>query len=270
MIAGRSDAPSGCAISQVNFQNQETNNNIIFRIPIPTFGDGFVENTPEPVLESNATAEKALAVTLGITGINFGVFNTSGNDQTITRFGWKAQNKSLLMFAGEASNVELGVTNELFQTERTYGNFPDCTNVNTLPEDVTQSLTSTQIANIEGTPTGADEPGVTSTIASNIENDAIFMRLNGAPSICNFNSGTNASGFAKCVKVDSTVLDGAAIFGTTILGRPATPGLPNIGCVLCHSDTLTTGRRARPASTTRPFIRSPISRCTRWADLPTA
>jgi hypothetical protein len=34
----------------------------------------------------------------------------------VTRFGWKIQNKSLLMFAGEAYNVELGVTNFLFNT----------------------------------------------------------------------------------------------------------------------------------------------------------
>jgi CxxC motif-containing protein (DUF1111 family) len=32
--------------------------------------------------------------------------------------GWKAQNKSLLIFSGEAYNVEMGVSNELFQTER--------------------------------------------------------------------------------------------------------------------------------------------------------
>ena len=44
--------------------------------------------------------------------------NRNGNDGTITRFGWKAQNKSLLLFAGEAYNVEIGVTNELFGTER--------------------------------------------------------------------------------------------------------------------------------------------------------
>ena len=44
--------------------------------------------------------------------------NRNGNDGTITRFGWKAQNKSLLMFSGEAYNVEMGITNELFQTER--------------------------------------------------------------------------------------------------------------------------------------------------------
>ena len=51
---------------------------------------------------------------LGITGHP----NYSGNDGTITRFGWKAQNKSLEIFAGEAYNVEMGVTNELFPNER--------------------------------------------------------------------------------------------------------------------------------------------------------
>ena len=62
------------------------------------------------------------------------MFNTSGNDGTITRFGWKAQNKSLLIFAGEAYNVEQGVTNELFDNPR--GNDPACL-FNNDPEDAT-------------------------------------------------------------------------------------------------------------------------------------
>jgi hypothetical protein len=33
-------------------------------------------------------------------------------------WGPKAQNKSLLVFAGEAYNVEMGISNELFETER--------------------------------------------------------------------------------------------------------------------------------------------------------
>jgi CxxC motif-containing protein (DUF1111 family) len=47
-----------------------------------------------------------------------GETNNNGNDGTIARFGWKAQNKSLLIFAGEAYNVEMGISNELFETER--------------------------------------------------------------------------------------------------------------------------------------------------------
>jgi CxxC motif-containing protein (DUF1111 family) len=63
-----------------------------------------------------------------------GHVNTNGNDGTITRFGWKAQNKSLLTFAGEAYNVEMGVTNESFPTERK-GN-PNCSK-NPTPESET-------------------------------------------------------------------------------------------------------------------------------------
>ena len=44
--------------------------------------------------------------------------NKNGNDGTIGRFGRKAQNKSLLIFSGEAYNVEMGITNGAFPTER--------------------------------------------------------------------------------------------------------------------------------------------------------
>jgi CxxC motif-containing protein (DUF1111 family) len=47
-----------------------------------------------------------------------GTFNHNGNDGTISRFGWKAQNKSLHIFTGEAYNVEMGITNLLFGQER--------------------------------------------------------------------------------------------------------------------------------------------------------
>jgi CxxC motif-containing protein (DUF1111 family) len=59
---------------------------------------------------------------MGVTGhpntVMGGTVNRSANDGTITRFGWKAQNKSLLMFAGEAYNVEMGISNDLFPQER--------------------------------------------------------------------------------------------------------------------------------------------------------
>jgi hypothetical protein len=47
---------------------------------------------------------------LGISG----TFNHNGNDGTIARFGWKAQNKSLDLFSGEPYNVEMGISNETF------------------------------------------------------------------------------------------------------------------------------------------------------------
>jgi CxxC motif-containing protein (DUF1111 family) len=89
--------------------------NVIFRIPTPTFGAGLIESIPDTTIRNNLASDPGgLKANLGIKGH----VNTNGNDGTVTRFGWKAQNKSLLIFAGEAYNVEMGITNENFPTER--------------------------------------------------------------------------------------------------------------------------------------------------------
>ena len=112
-IRGRNDAP-GCTIAQPNFAAQVASGDIIFRIATPTFGLGLIENTPDLTLQANLNANAAAKAARGVSGR----FNTSGNDGTITKFGWKAQNKSLMIFAGEAYNVEQGVSNEAFPNER--------------------------------------------------------------------------------------------------------------------------------------------------------
>jgi len=129
-IAGRTDA-AGCTMPQPNFEQMEQLHNLIFRIPTPVFGAGLIENIPDATILANMNANAGLKQRLGISGHP----NTSGNDGTITRFGWKAQNKSLTIFAGEAYNVEIGVTNEGFPNER--GNPPSGCLYNTLPEDST-------------------------------------------------------------------------------------------------------------------------------------
>jgi CxxC motif-containing protein (DUF1111 family) len=124
-ISGRPDRPAGCSISQPDFSNSS---NIIFRIPTPVFGGGLIEAITDTTIKNNLAADPTgLKRRLGITGH----VNTSGNDGTVTRFGWKAQNKSLLIFAGEAYNVEMGVTNESFPNEREES--PNCA-TNPLPE----------------------------------------------------------------------------------------------------------------------------------------
>ncbi|HXX21100.1 MAG TPA: di-heme oxidoredictase family protein [Candidatus Acidoferrum sp.] len=129
-IAGRSDAPN-CHLAQPNFDQMLQLNNVIFRIPTPLFGAGLIENIPDGTILANMASNAPLKRSLGISGHP----NTSGNDGTITRFGWKAQNKSLEIFAGEAYNVEIGVTNELFPNER--GNPPSSCLFNPTPEDST-------------------------------------------------------------------------------------------------------------------------------------
>src|SRR6202045_3718851 len=114
-IAGRADKPIGCAIQQPDFAAQQANHNVIFRIPTPTFGAGLIEAISDTTIRNNLASDPG-GVKAG-NGIK-GHVNTNGNDGTVTRFGWKAQNKSLLIFSGEAYNVEMGISNKLFQTER--------------------------------------------------------------------------------------------------------------------------------------------------------
>ena len=110
-ITGRPDAGS-CSLMQPSFSAARAANNIIFRIPTPTFGSGLIENLDDSTLLSNLA--RNLNNRLGISG----TFNHNGNDGTISRFGWKAQNKSLHVFSGEAYNVEMGISNLLFTQER--------------------------------------------------------------------------------------------------------------------------------------------------------
>jgi CxxC motif-containing protein (DUF1111 family) len=157
-IAGRSDA-KGCVLAQPDFNKELGRHNVIFRIPTPTFGLGLVELTPDSTLQANLAATQAQRAAMGIGGR----FNTSGNDGTITRFGWKAQNKSLLMFAAEAYNVEQGVSNEIFPNERSA--VAGCV-FNGGPEDSTDS---------------AADGGAGGEASSDITGFAMFMRLSMPP-----------------------------------------------------------------------------------------
>ena len=159
VITGRSDAGS-CNIAQPDFEEAINQNNIIFRIPTPLFGAGLVESLTDTAILKNAASPQKAAFAIS------GQVNRSGNDGTITRFGWKAQNKSLVMFAGEAYNVEQGVTNELFPNER--DETPGCM-INALPED------STVLS-----PTG-NSGSSASDYSSDIINFAAFARLSAPP-----------------------------------------------------------------------------------------
>ncbi len=117
VVSGRVDDSgdaSGCNITQEDFAGHLRRNNVVFRIPTPVFGAGLIEQIPDGAIVANLAAFPGAKSRLGIGGH----LNRNGNDGTVTRFGWKAQNKSLLIFSGEAYNVEMGITNEAFQSER--------------------------------------------------------------------------------------------------------------------------------------------------------
>jgi CxxC motif-containing protein (DUF1111 family) len=177
VVSARSDAGS-CALTQPTFtpagdpvSGQGGNRNIVFRIPTPTFGDGLIESIPDSAILANMALNAERNARLGVHGhanaIQGGNVNRSANDGTITRFGWKAQNKSLLMFSGEAYNVEMGISNQLFPQERT--ETAACRTYNSTPED-TNNFPETIAANSA------------TAVLSDIEAFANFMRLLAPPS----------------------------------------------------------------------------------------
>jgi CxxC motif-containing protein (DUF1111 family) len=194
-ITGRHDA-QGCSIAQPDFQSAAARNNLTFRIPSPTFGAGLIEAIDDDAILANAQAQVARKRALGIRGRpnTTGRPNTSGNDGTVTRFGWKAQNKSLEIFSGEAYNVEQGVTSEMFPQER--DETPGC-RFNATPESVTRFDATNPI----------EAP-------SDVVKFALFMRFLAAP--------TPAPDTPATIR-------GRKVFG-------------DIGCALCHTPTLHTGK----------------------------
>jgi len=210
-ITGRSDA-GNCNLHQPSFSLAQQTGNIIFRIPTPTFGAGLIENIDDSTLLANQAAQAGNG--LGISG----TFNHNGNDGTISRFGWKAQNKSLETFAGEAYNVEMGITNELFTQERPlpgedqFGSgLPHISGnnclINPTPEDTT---------NFAPTVSSSDQFAVNASIPSDVAAFAMFMRFLDQPTPSSTSPGGSTS-----------ISNGLADFKA-------------IGCSVCHTPSLKT------------------------------
>lgn len=200
-ITGRSDA-GPCSIAQPAFANAVAQNNVIFRIPTPTFGSGLIENIEESTLLANAQANAANS--FGVSG----TFNHNGNDGTIARFGWKAQNKSLTIFSGEAYNVEMGVSNELFTQERP------------LPREDTQS----------GLPANC-RPNAT-------PEDHMHFDQNGPAQVSGVQAFVNFMRFLAPPTPSTTVPGGSTSINN---GRSL---FAVIGCTTCHTPTLRTASSA--------------------------
>jgi len=258
VITGRSDA-AGCNIAQPNFAAELARNNVVFRIPTPLFGLGLVENVSDGALEASLAANTQQKRSLGISGR----FNRNGNDGTIARFGWKAQNKSLLLFSGEAYNVEMGITNELFQNER--NNDPNC-QFNATPEDTTplesedtaspsasfqndidlfaafmrltapptpaaatpvaQVAPTGQTTGAAGATTGAAS-GTTTTAAATATSTLMASASADASSVMTAAAGSSAAQPSSTASSGTSVTRGGQVFS-------------NVGCQACHTKTLTT------------------------------
>jgi CxxC motif-containing protein (DUF1111 family) len=260
VITGRSDAP-GCNIAQPNFAAELARNNVVFRIPTPVFGLGLVENVSDGTLEASLAANAQQKRALGISGR----FNRNGNDGTIARFGWKAQNKSLLLFSGEAYNVEMGITNELFQNER--NSDPAC-QFKATPNDSTPlvseetaspaasfqndidlfaafmrfsapptpaSATATPVAQTApagqttgtATATTGAASGTTTTAAATATSTLMASASADASSVMTAVAGSSAAQPSSTASSGTSVTRGGQVFS-------------NVGCQACHTKTLTT------------------------------
>jgi CxxC motif-containing protein (DUF1111 family) len=193
---------TSCSLAQPSFASAAAAGNLIFRIPTPLFGAGLLENVDEATLIAVQTAEANNGV--GISG----TFNYNGNDGTVARFGWKAQNKSLLLFSGEAYNVEMGIANELFPQDRP------------LPgEEQLQNGLASACMNLEkvGYPEDITNFGAAgSGVLSDVEGFAQFMRLL-APPI----PSTTTPGGA------TSISNGKSLFSS-------------VGCAVCHTPSMKT------------------------------
>jgi CxxC motif-containing protein (DUF1111 family) len=203
-IKGMPGTPTGCTITPVDFGAHSTE--LRFRIPTPTFGLGLIEAIEDATIIANESN-----TSFGISGRT----NRNGNDGTVTRFGWKAQNKSLVIFSGEAYNVEQGITNELFPDERGEGGIQDpvaCRQVVTAPQDaVNVDLTQPQ------------------KVIDNVNGFANFMRFLAAPVQA-------SSGYSTATR---TVSQASITAGATVF--------TNIGCGSCHMPSMQTGNHLNAA-----------------------
>ncbi|HYM78919.1 MAG TPA: di-heme oxidoredictase family protein [Candidatus Dormibacteraeota bacterium] len=201
-ISNRTDAPGCTTMVQPDFTTAQQTNNIIFRQTTPTYGTGLMELIQESDIINNMNANQTLKQSLGISGHP----NYSDDDGTITRFGWKAQNKSLLYFAGEAYTVEEGVSDEAFPSENDES-IPSCLP----PFPVPPGTNKTKGVPDDRNDTG-EAPKAPVNFPGDLERFSLFMRFLAPPT--------------PAASTQSTI-NGLAQFNA-------------IGCNLCHNNSFTT------------------------------
>jgi len=214
-VVGRSDVfppgqPNTCtaeALPPTDFEKEFKNGNTRFRIPLQLYGLGILDGIQDREILARHNATAAAREELGIQGTP----NRSGNDGTITRFGWKAQNKSIMIFAGEAYNVEMGVTNDIFP--QATDESPACTADKSEPNDIFRS-----------------EP-------TDVRNQSFFNPLHELPDWQMFAIFMRFLDAPQPAPLSASAQRGQQIFGTG-------PENPGIGCFGCHTPTMATPARS--------------------------
>lgn len=201
---------TGCAVTQPNFATELANNNLSFRIPLQLLGLGLIESIQDQTILASHNATAAQRDVFEITG-----HPNLAADGTVNRFGWKAQNKSITIFAGEAYSVEMGVSNDLFPNA--LDETSACANNKPEPNDIIR--TATDDSNNQAFNNPLHE-------LPDWQLFAIMMRLTDGP--------------APDPHPSSSAQRGNTVFS-------------NVGCALCHTPTMQTfGTLNTPVLQSRP------------------
>jgi CxxC motif-containing protein (DUF1111 family) len=104
-------------------QIPEEANVIARRAPIPVFGAGLVEAIPDETIVALEDPEDRDGD--GIRGRAARIVDVATGRERIGRFGWKAQQATLLAFSADAYRNEMGITNDLFPDEVALGVDPE-------------------------------------------------------------------------------------------------------------------------------------------------
>jgi CxxC motif-containing protein (DUF1111 family) len=112
------------------------------RAPIPLFGAGLVEAIPDDTIR--ALEDPFDRDGDGVRGRAAVIVDVSTGAQRVGRFGWKAQQATLLAFSGDAYRNEMGITNDLFPRDYAMGISVEAMkrcDLRPEPEDVRDPLT---------------------------------------------------------------------------------------------------------------------------------
>lgn len=208
---GQIDTCSSLILPQPDFETEFRRGNLRFRIPLQLFGLGIIDGIQDREILARHAATSAIRARLGIGGIP----NRSANDGTITKFGWKAQNKSLAIFSGEAYNVEMGVTNDVFP--QAVDETPECTADKSEPNDILR------------------------TDNNDARNQSYYSPEHQAPDWLMFSMFMRLLDAPRPVHFTASALRGQALFGTG-------PEAPGVGCSACHTPTMVTQPRSETPS----------------------
>ena len=112
------------------------------RAPIPLFGAGLIEAIEDDTLL--ALQDPFDRDGNGVTGRAAIILDVATGERRVGRFGWKAQQATLLAFGADAYRNEMGITNDLFPKEFAFGvseeEMKRC-DLRPEPEDVRDPLT---------------------------------------------------------------------------------------------------------------------------------